>query len=90
MSRLEGKVAVVTGAMQGIGKGISKVLARHGAHVVLTDISEKVAETAECIQAEERSASSKIIDVTNPEQVEEVFREILSQPSASCDCGCDP
>ena len=42
MNRLEGKTAVVTGAMQGIGAGISKVLAEHGAHVVLTDISDKV------------------------------------------------
>ena len=74
MSRLEGKVAVVTGAMQGIGAGISTVLARHGAHVVLTDISEKVAETADRINEEGGLASSKIIDVANPEQVAEVFK----------------
>ncbi|MBE0633946.1 SDR family NAD(P)-dependent oxidoreductase, partial [Candidatus Bathyarchaeota archaeon] len=49
MKRLEGKTAVVTGAMQGIGAGISRVLAEHGARVVLTDISEKVRETAESI-----------------------------------------
>ncbi len=79
MSRLEGKVAVVTGAMQGIGAGISKVLARHGAHVVLTDISEKVSETADRINEKGGSASSKIIDVTNPDQVAEVFKEILSE-----------
>ena len=79
MSRLEGKVAVVTGAMQGIGAGISKVLAWHGAHVVLTDISEKVSETADRINEEGGSASSKIIDVTNPEQVVEVFKEIISE-----------
>ena len=42
MKRLEGKTAVVTGAMQGIGAGISRILAEHGAKVVLTDISEKV------------------------------------------------
>ena len=79
MNRLEGKVAVVTGAMQGIGEGISTVLARHGAHVVLTDISGKVAETADRIKAEGGSASSKIIDVTNPEQVTDVFKEIIEE-----------
>jgi NAD(P)-dependent dehydrogenase (short-subunit alcohol dehydrogenase family) len=81
MSRLEGKVAVVTGAMQGIGEGISTVLARHGAHVVLTDISDKVAETADRIREEGGSVSSKIMDVTNPEQVAEVFKEIIEEHS---------
>lgn len=79
MSRLEGKVAVVTGAMQGIGAGISKVLARHDAHVVLTDISKKVSETTDRINEEGESASYKIIDVTNPDMVDKVFKEIISE-----------
>jgi NAD(P)-dependent dehydrogenase (short-subunit alcohol dehydrogenase family) len=73
MKRLEGKTAVVTGAMQGIGAGNSKVLAKHGAHVVLTDISEKVRETAESIG---HGATWKVMDVTNPDQVKQVFKEI--------------
>lgn len=76
MSRLEGKVAVVTGAMQGIGAGISTILAKNGAQVVLTDISEKVSETAEKIDG---STSSKILDVTTPEQVSKVFEEIIDE-----------
>jgi NAD(P)-dependent dehydrogenase (short-subunit alcohol dehydrogenase family) len=76
MSRLEGKVAVVTGAMQGIGAGICTVLAGNGAHVVLTDISDKVSETAESIEG---STSSKVMDVTNPEQVSKVFEEIIKE-----------
>jgi len=79
MSRLEGKIAVVTGAMQGIGAGISAVLARHGARVVLTDISDKVAETAARIIVGGGSASSKIIDVTNPDQVAKAFKEIIKE-----------
>ena len=77
MSRFEGKVAVVTGAMQGIGEGISKVLARHDAHVVLTDISEKVSETADSIKEEGRSASSKIIF---NEKGSPIFFRITSTP----------
>jgi NAD(P)-dependent dehydrogenase (short-subunit alcohol dehydrogenase family) len=74
--RLDGKIAVVTGAMQGIGSGISSIIAKHGAHVVLTDISEKVEETARIISG---STSFKIMDVTNPEQVSSVFKEILNE-----------
>jgi NAD(P)-dependent dehydrogenase (short-subunit alcohol dehydrogenase family) len=44
---LEKKVALVTGAAQGIGKGIATTLAAEGAMVVLTDVQEqKVAEAA--------------------------------------------
>ena len=57
MKRLASRKAVVTGAMQGIGAGISRVLASHGAEVVLTDISEKVEETASSID----SATSGIL-----------------------------
>jgi NAD(P)-dependent dehydrogenase (short-subunit alcohol dehydrogenase family) len=73
MKRLEGKTAVVTGAMQGIGAGISEILAEHGANVVLTDISKKVEQTSKRIN---NGASWRIMDVTNSEQVKLVFREI--------------
>ncbi len=74
--RLKGRVAVITGAMQGIGAGVSSALAKHGAHVVLTDISEKVSETAEGIDG---SASSMIMDVTNTHQVTSVFEEVIKR-----------
>lgn len=73
MTRLDGKTAVVTGAMQGIGAGISKVLAEHGASVVLTDISEMVKETTEEIGYD---VTWKIMDVTSPMQVKQIFEEI--------------
>ncbi len=38
IKRLEGKVAVVTGAGRGIGRGIARLLAREGASVVVNDI----------------------------------------------------
>lgn len=41
---LSGKVAVVTGGGSGIGKAISKVLARHGAQVNVIDLNQQAAE----------------------------------------------
>ncbi|MCK4702462.1 SDR family oxidoreductase [Candidatus Bathyarchaeota archaeon] len=74
--RLEGKIAVVTGAMQGIGAGVSRVLARNGATVILTDVSPRVEETARSIAEEGYAAEHHVMDVTDPEQVSEVFEEI--------------
>ena len=36
MKLLEGKVAIITGASRGIGKGIAKVFAKHGANIAFT------------------------------------------------------
>jgi hypothetical protein len=76
MKRLDGKVAVVTGAMQGIGAGISSVLATHGAAVILTDVSEKVEDTARFLCEKNLGAESRIMDVTNQEQIQEVIEGI--------------
>ena len=48
MEDLKGKIAIVTGAGIGIGRGIATVLANHGATVVCTDVRQPAAsETAE-------------------------------------------
>jgi NAD(P)-dependent dehydrogenase (short-subunit alcohol dehydrogenase family) len=66
MGRLNGKVAIVTGAGGGIGRAMAVRLAAEGAQVVAADVSEeRVAETAELA-----GASYEVVDVSQPEQVE--------------------
>jgi len=45
MGRVEGKVAIVTGAAQGLGAADARILAREGASVVLTDVNEELGRT---------------------------------------------
>ncbi len=41
MSRLAGRVAIVTGAAQGIGRGIALAFAREGAHLAISDVKRE-------------------------------------------------
>ena len=73
---LDGKVAVVTGAAQGIGAGISRVLAYQGAVVCLTDVQEAVSKTAR-----EVGGHPYIMDVTSLESVDSAMKRIEGEHS---------
>ena len=47
MGKLTGKTALITGASQGIGEGIARVFARHGANLILLDISDEAEKLAD-------------------------------------------
>jgi NAD(P)-dependent dehydrogenase (short-subunit alcohol dehydrogenase family) len=73
---LDGKVAIVTGAAQGIGAGISRVLAYQGAKVCLTDVQEAVNKTAG-----EIGGRAYIMDVTSQDSVDSAIKRIESEYS---------
>jgi 3-oxoacyl-[acyl-carrier protein] reductase len=78
--KLKGKVALVTGAAQGIGKAIALLLARNGADIVVSDINlEKAEETAKEIGAIGPKAMAVKVDVANLSDVEGMVTGILEK-----------
>jgi meso-butanediol dehydrogenase/(S,S)-butanediol dehydrogenase/diacetyl reductase len=78
LHRFEGKVAVVTGASRGIGRGIALRLASEGAAVVAAANEDACASVAEEIRASGGKASSMVVDVTDKAQVEALFDHAIS------------
>lgn len=77
---LSHKVALVTGAGSGIGYEIAKAFAEQGASVVLTDLNEKsVQDAAATLRKEGYKAVAFACDVTNEEQVKNVYERIIEQ-----------
>lgn len=70
MFNVENKVVVITGASSGIGEASAKLLAHHGAKVVLgARRTERLEKIVEAIHREGGTAKFKAVDVTDREDV---------------------
>jgi 3-oxoacyl-[acyl-carrier protein] reductase len=77
---LKGKVALVTGGAQGIGKAVALMLARHGADVIVADVNlQKATETAKDVEATGRAAMAVNVDVTRLSDVEQMVESAIRQ-----------
>jgi len=79
MKLLEGKTVIVTGGSRGIGKGIVKKMAEHGAHVAFTYRSS--ADKAKALEKELQEmgvqARAYQSDAADFEQAQELVRQVL-------------
>lgn len=80
MFDLTSKIALVTGAQQGMGRADALALAKQGATVVVTDIDVK---KCQAVVGEITAAGGKAVafalDVTNVKQINEVFDAVIKQ-----------
>jgi NAD(P)-dependent dehydrogenase (short-subunit alcohol dehydrogenase family) len=79
---LRDRVAVVTGAAQGIGRAMAERICELGAHVVLADRSPNVHDVVEDIRAEGGRASSFELDVTDEAQHRRLVEEVVDAHGA--------
>ncbi|MDD5039373.1 MAG: SDR family NAD(P)-dependent oxidoreductase, partial [Dehalococcoidales bacterium] len=78
MGRLDGKVALVTGASRGIGRAISVALAREGANLVLVarDV-EGLKQSEAAVVACNVKAEVVPTDITKEQQIEDLFARVM-------------
>jgi len=74
--RLEGKVAVITGAAGGIGREAALLFSAEGARVCVADVAR---EAGEATAAECREAFFQEVDVADPASVEALYRAVADR-----------
>ncbi|KAH7347172.1 3-oxoacyl-reductase [Plectosphaerella cucumerina] len=75
-SEYKGKIAVVTGGSSGIGLACAMMLASRGADVAILDVADATETTARIAATHQVRAISVVVDVTDPERVDDAFETI--------------
>ena len=80
MRRLDGKIALVTGAASGIGQAAAQRFAAEGAHVCLFDRNaDGLAQTGALIAAEGGESAAFTLDLTNETAVKNAVDEAATR-----------
>ncbi len=80
MGRLEGKIAVVTGAGNGIGRATAELFAREGARVYVTDLDGEAAEAVTMgLKDAGHNAEAMAVDVARAQYVTALFQRVETQ-----------
>ena len=78
--RLQNKVAIITGAAQGIGRSIAFAFAYEGAELLVTDVQEdKIIALSEELKISGARVVPYIADVTRKSDVESMARECIAE-----------
>ncbi len=78
MAELKGRIALVTGAGQGIGRAVAQELARRGATLCINDLTEdRTAETIQAIEAAGGSASAAPADVSHFDAAADMVKRVV-------------
>jgi len=78
--RLQGKVAIITGAARGIGRAIALRFGQEGAHVAIVDVREAEGrETVHLIETAGGQAMFVRVDVSDSAQVREMVDAVLAK-----------
>jgi len=80
MNEFKDRVAVVTGAASGIGRGMAESFTAAGMKVVLSDIDGRALdETTAHLRAGGADVHSIVVDVAKPEQVDALAKEVIQR-----------
>lgn len=77
--KLEGKVAIITGGGMGIGLGIAETYLNYGAHVIIIDKSDKIAETLGSLRQKYDRVTAYKLDIRDREMVKRVVATIYNK-----------
>ncbi len=77
MNRFENKVCLVTGAASGIGKATAMSFAKEGAKVVVSDVSDAIAEVVAAIKKEGGEAIAQKCDISDWSSVEALVKKTV-------------